>query len=174
MKREWTFATTSQAEAIDFRLPRAGAGTLRIWAGKRGAAQAEIDLTGFEPGWHRVPLANLPASSKLLLALVAGKEQGISISELAISASPLPVDDAPRMTITYPLSGECVNHRVYVRGFIEPAGPAALFVNGVRKADALSEDGGLSFEVSDRAVGAPGNKAFRLNVEEKAVVVAGG
>jgi len=79
----------------------------------------------------------------------------------------LPVDDAPRMTITYPLSGECVNHRVYVRGFIEPAGPAALFVNGVRKADALSEDGGLSFEVSDRAVGAPGNKAFRLNVEAR-------
>ncbi len=168
--RDWTFATTSQPEAVEFRLPKAGVGTLQIWAGdKRTSAKASIDLSGFASGWHRVPLANLPASQKLRLALTAGKEQSIAISELAISASPLPVDDAPRIHITYPLSGECLNHRVYVRGFIDPAGPASLFVNGIRREDAISGDGSLSFEVSDRETGGKGKRAFQLNVEARYV-----
>jgi len=163
--RDWTSAAVSQPEAVEFRLPKAGAGTLQILAGdKRTSAKATIDLTGFAPGWHRVSLATLPAGQKLRLSLTAGKEQSIAISELAISASPLPVDDAPRMHITYPLSGECVNHRVYVRGFIDPAGPANLFVNGTRKENAISEDGSLAFEVSDRE---SGGKAFQLNVEAR-------
>jgi hypothetical protein len=168
--KEWQFTRRSQPEAIEFRLSRAGAGKIQMMAGGKGtSAKATIDLSGFAAGWHRVPLSNLPATDKLLLSLVGGKEQDVAISELAISASPLPVDDAPRMEITYPLSGGCVNHRVYVRGFIEPEGPATLYVNGAAKQDALSSDGSLSFEVSDREAGSKSNKPFRVDVEARYV-----
>jgi hypothetical protein len=114
--REWQFTRRSQPEAIEFRLFQAGDGKIQVLAGGKGtSAKASIDLSGFEPGWHRVPLSNLPAADKLLLSLVGGKEQEVAISELTISASPLPVDDAPRMELTYPLSGGCVNHRVCAR-----------------------------------------------------------
>jgi len=58
-----------------------------------------------------------------------------ALAELRLAASPLPHDgDEARLTVSYPLHGECVDRAAYVRGFVEPvanrSGAPALFVDG--------------------------------------------
>ena len=99
-----------------------------------------------------MPLNRLPRTGALALTLIAGKELAAEISELAIEASPVPADEAPRMTITYPLSGECVNGRVHVRGFLTPAGAQSLSANGGRQDSALDRGGAFAFDMNGKDV----------------------
>ena len=146
--RSWTFARVSQPWALDLRLPARGAGTLTIRAaegGNRGQVTVKLDDLG--AGWHRVPLAGMPATEALTMTLAPGREQAAEISELAIEGSPVPADEAPRLTVTYPLSGECVNGRVHVRGFVTPAGAETLTANQAPVAGALDRGGTFAFEL---------------------------
>ena len=123
-QRTWRFSARSQARALDFRLPKKASGELVIAAESRGdAGRVRVRLDGLTPGWHQVALDSLPVADRLVFLMSGGREAGASIAELSVSASPLPTDMEPHMNVTFPLSGECVNHRVHVQGFIDP--PAA-------------------------------------------------
>ena len=152
-KREWLFATATQPWALDVRLPNKGVGTLTIAAAEGGGKGiVSVNLDQLSAGWHRVPLKGLPVTEKLTFTLDAGKEQEASISELLVAGSALPVDQAPRIVVSYPLSGECVNHRVHVRGFVVPADASGLEVNGAPARGALSSDGAFAVDMSEQQV----------------------
>ena len=122
----------TQPWGLDFRLPGPIVGTLTVASATgRDKGQIAVKLDGLGAGWHRVPLDKLPATDALTLTLAAGEEAAAAISELAIEGSPLPADVAPRLSVTYPLSGECANHRVHVRGFVAPADAEAIYSAGV-------------------------------------------
>jgi RHS repeat-associated protein len=148
--RRWEFASVTQPWGLDFRLPSKGVGTLTVASASGGnKGQITVKLDGLSAGWHRVPLDKMPAGGGLTLTLAAGKEVEAAISEMTIEGSPLPVDEAPRVAITYPLSGECVNHRVHVRGFVTPAGAEAIYAAGHRFDGALGRDGAFAFELAE-------------------------
>jgi RHS repeat-associated protein len=152
-KREWTFTGATQPWALDLRLPARATGTLAIGSidansGSKGTVSVRLD--DLSPGWHRVPLGHLPTATKLAFELSAGKELGAAISELAVEGSALPADEAPRLAITYPLSGECVNHRVHVRGFVTPADAEEIYANGTRIDGAIRGDGAFALELGER------------------------
>ena len=147
--RRWEFTSATQPWGLDFRLPGKGVGTLSVAAGGGGGrdkGEITVKLDGLAAGWHRVPLEKLPATGALTLTLVAGKEEAAAISELAVEGSSVPADESPRMTVSYPLSGECVNHRVHVRGFVTP-GADALYFNGRRIDGAIGRDGEFAVEL---------------------------
>jgi hypothetical protein len=148
--RRWEFASATQPWGLDFRLPTKGVGALTIASTNAGGkGQITVNLDGLSAGWHRVPLDKLPASAGLKLTLAPGRELAAAISEMNIEGSPLPADQAPRVAITYPLSGECVNHRVHVRGFVTPAGADAVYAAGHRFDGALGRDGAFAFELAE-------------------------
>jgi len=157
--RRWEFAGATQPWALDFRLPAKGAGTLTVTAGGgagRDKGQITVKLDGLAAGWHRVPLDKMPATEALTLTLSPGKEETAAISELTVEGSAVPADEAPHMTISYPLSGECVNHRVHVRGFVTP-GADALSSGGRRMADGvLGRDGAFAFDLPEKDVAGKG------------------
>ena len=150
-RRDWSFTAVTQPWALDVRLPAKGAGTLVVGSAS-GSNMGEfvVKLDGLSAGWHRVPLDHLPPSSRLTFRLTAGKELTASISELAVEGSPVPADEAPRLAVTYPLSGECVNHRVHVRGFVTPAGAETLYAAGARMSGAIAPDGSFGFELPEK------------------------
>ena len=140
-------------------------------------SQVTVKLDELSVGWHRVPLDKLPQGQKLTFSLSAGKETPAGISEMQIEGSRVPFDEAPRLTVTYPLSGECVNHRVHVRGFVTPAGADALMVNGAALTGALSSDGAFAFEMSEKQTGgrAPhhrGNLRAVARASDRSLLVA--
>ena len=153
--REWTFSGATQPWALDLRIPERTTGTLIVSSADpraRSKGEVTVRLDDLTPGWHRLPLGHLPPTDKLTLELSAGKELGAAISELAVEGSALPTDAAPRVTVTYPLSGECVNHRVHVRGFVSPAEAEAIYANGARVDGALRGDGSFAMELGEREV----------------------
>ena len=148
--RRWEFSSATQPWALDFRLPGKGYGTLTVASGNaRDNGRIAVALDGLAAGWHRVPLDKLPATEALTLTLAAGKEEAAAISELAIEGSPLPADEAPRIAVTYPLSGECVNHRVHVRGFVTP-GAESIHTDGRRIDGSIGRDGAFGFELPEK------------------------
>jgi RHS repeat-associated protein len=150
-EREWELAARTKPWTLDLRLAEKSSGTLTIAsAGANGRVTVRLDA--LPTGWHRVSLSQLPSTDRLTLSLAGGGESGAAISELAIAGSPLPADAAPRIVITYPLSGECVNHRVHARGFVVPAGATALRANGVEVDGALGADGAFAFDVSEKSL----------------------
>ncbi|MES1208871.1 MAG: hypothetical protein ABUS79_23275, partial [Pseudomonadota bacterium] len=152
-RRAWEFARATQPWALDFRVPARTAGTLTVAnAEGHGRARGELSirLDGLAAGWHRVPLRHLAAARRLTLTLVSGKREKAGISELIVEGSPLPPDAAPRLAVTYPLSGECVNHRAHVRGFLSPPDAQALFANGAPVSGALRGDGVFAFDLPER------------------------
>jgi RHS repeat-associated protein len=155
--RDWTFEGKTQPWALDFRLPEKTAGALTVSAagtqnGHASQGKTIVELDSLSPGWHRVKLDKLPATERLTLTLSAGREQAATLSEVAIEGSPLPADAAPRIAISYPLSGECVNHRVHVRGFVTLPGAELLRVNGGRVEGALGADGAFAVELAEKDV----------------------
>ena len=152
-RRDWTFAGATQPWALDFRLPGHSTGTMVVASGDSKAASkgdVSVRLDDLSAGWHRLPLKHLPSGTRVTLELSGGTELGAAISELAVEGSRLPADEAPRVNVTYPLSGECVNHRVHVRGFVTPAGAEALYANGVRVDGSLRADGSFGMELAER------------------------
>jgi RHS repeat-associated protein len=164
--RSWAFDGTSQPFALELRMPRRARGTLTVTStgpGSRGEIAVKLDeLTA---GWHRVPLDRLPAANRLTLSLSGAGEEEAAISELAVTASPWPADRAPRMSVTYPLSGECVNGKVHVRGFVVPADANAVTVNGTPRSGALSPDGAFALDASAKEIGGADNKPFAVAIE---------
>ena len=163
--REWIFNGPTQPWGLDVRLPSRGSGSLTIAAEGVQAptstkAEVTVALENLSAGWHRIPLDRLPPAEKLRITLASGKELPASISEMTIEGSPIPVDQAPRMAVTYPLSGECVNHRIHLRGFVTPAGASELDANGSPVAGALSADGAFALDLTENQVARHG-----VNVE---------
>src|SRR6185312_11295708 len=152
-RRVWELAQVTQPWALDFRLPAATAGTLTIANAEgrtRSRGELSIRLDGLAAGWHRVPLRHLTAARRLMLTLSSGKRAKAGISELIVEGSPLPADAAPRLTVTYPLSGECVGHQAHLQGFVSPPDAQALFANGTRVAGALHGDGEFAIDLPAR------------------------
>jgi RHS repeat-associated protein len=152
--RAWTFGNLVQPRTLELRLPKRGAGSLTIVGTATGTRQRiTVNLGELSAGWHEIPIDALPVSDRLMLSLTGDEERGAALSELAITASPLPADEAPRVSVAYPLSGECVNHRVHLRGFVEPAEGATLFINGTRRDAALSADGAFAVDLGEAELG---------------------
>jgi RHS repeat-associated protein len=169
--RRWRFAGPAQPRELELRLAKGHGGrqegALVVMAGNASGtdrAQVKIDLGGLAPGWHKVALDALPPVETLTLALAGGTEGAPLISELMVTGSPLPAPTAPRLRVTYPLHGECVNHEVHVRGLATPA-PGELRANGAPVRGARFEPGGFSFAASEKALGGGAGKPFRFTVE---------
>ena len=155
-RREWEFAAATQPWVLDLRLPARATGTLTVAsADTKSSSKGDISvrLDDLSPGWHRLPLGHLPPSAKLTFELSGGAELGAAISELAVTGSAVPADEAPRLAVTYPLSGECVNHRVHVRGFVTPSDAQAMYVNGARIEGALKGEGAFALELGEKEAG---------------------
>jgi RHS repeat-associated protein len=168
--RTWPFAGVTQPRALEVHLSSAGAGTLVVSAadGDARGGKVTVALDGLARGWHRVPLETLPPTTRLTLTLMGGKEAAATLTEIGVSGSPLPADEAPRLEVSYPLSGECVNHRVHVRGWLMPADGASLQVNGAPAAtDALASDGAFALELGEKAAGGGAGKPFEIALESR-------
>ncbi|WP_394844492.1 Rhs family carbohydrate-binding protein [Pendulispora brunnea] len=124
------------------------------------SAPVRIDLKGLEAGWHRVDAGRLPVTNSLSVMLEGTKARGVLpveddhrvVSAVAVTVSAVPRQgDGARIAVSYPLHGECVGHKAYVRGFVTAnAGDrlAAFAVNG-QKAESLGDDASFSAAVPE-------------------------
>jgi RHS repeat-associated protein len=159
-------ARRSQPHAVAFSLASASSGTLAVESLRAGKPdhgfQATMALAGLAPGWHQMALPpDAPPVDGLRVRVEAGGEDGAALAELRVAASPLPRDAGEaRLTVSYPLHGECVDHTAYVRGFVEPvphrSGAPVLFVDGRQAKAALALDGSFAASVREPGGKKPG------------------
>lgn len=115
----WTFGGPAQAHSVSFRIDAPSGGTLELHAEGTRTIQ-RIDLTGRDIGWHDVLLPDSwPVASSLTARVLLPREGTGSVSEIRVGASPA-VSEAQqvRLRVTWPLSGECVDGRMNIRGFL--------------------------------------------------------
>jgi RHS repeat-associated protein len=156
---------------LSFYLGTPARGTLTV-AAEGGPARARqngrvtVDLDGRAAGWQTVPVAGLPKSSALRLRIVGDREGAAQVSEARVQSFPAVATPAD-LTVSYPLHGECHDHKTYVRGFL--AGPVRLpkpqlLVDGQVMTGKIDADG--SFEANvEEPVAAKGKPwSFRLDI----------
>ena len=170
--------TASVATSVDrepaflsFYLDKPGRGTLAVSA-DGGPARAQrtgkvsVELDGRAAGWQTVPIAGLPKSSALRLRVVGDRESTAQVSEVRVQSFPAVATPAD-LTVSYPLHGECDDHKTYVRGFASGAGrlqKPQLFVDGQQLAGKIDADGSFEANVQEPA-GAKGKPwSIRLEV----------
>ena len=161
-------ATPGQLDSLALRIVRPLAGTLVVepTVGGRplGRARASIALDDVQPGWATFPLPGptgaLPADG-VRISLHGVREGAGAISEIRLAVSPTPASSPARLAVTYPLHGECVAGKAYVRGFVtspsDGARSATLTVNGAPAGESFARDGafGMVVEPGARARRAP-------------------
>jgi RHS repeat-associated protein len=135
---------------LSFYLDKPTGGTLTLSANNAGArrqGQVQVDLDGRPAGWQTVPIAGvLPATSDLRVRVRGGHDTIGQVSEARLQWFPALRSQA-ELALSYPLHGECNDHKTYVRGFI--SGPAhaprpQYFVDGQPRLIEIDTDG--SFE----------------------------
>src|SRR4029079_11280745 len=105
-------------------------------------------------GWQTVPVAGvLPASSELRLRVAGDRESKAQVSEARIQSFPALTSPAD-LTVSYPLHGECVDHKSHVRGFV--SGSTRLqrpqfFVDGQLTTGKIDPDGSFEVDVEEPA-----------------------
>ena len=144
---------------------------MTIEALRKGAAPAPlaatVDLAALAPGGTASPApADAAVADGVRLTLRGSPEAGVLFSEVQVAASPIAAGAEPRLTVSYPAHGECVDHRAYLRGFVSGlagAGggrPASLRVNGEAVADGVAADGAFGVLIGEGMVarkrGGPG------------------
>jgi RHS repeat-associated protein len=148
----------AQPSAVSVRVvePLAGqllATTIRA-DGKPGPRQ-ELDVAGLGPGWHTLPLERLAAGKAVRFTWSAGREETGFLSELRLGTSPPPDGPGRRLVVSYPLHGECVDHKVYVSGFVTgqmaEAKRPLLLADGAVVQPGVAADGAFSFTVPEPA-----------------------
>jgi RHS repeat-associated protein len=122
--------------------------------GKLGPQQ-ELDVAGLGPGWHTLPLDRLAAGNGVRFTWSPGREGTGFISELRLGSSPRPEGVGRRLVVSYPLHGECVDHRVYVTGFVTGQGAETkrplLLADGGAVQPGIAADGAFSFVTPEPA-----------------------
>ena len=93
-------------------------------------------------------------------------------SEVRVAASPIPTVGAePRLTVSYPAHGECVDHRAYLRGFVgglAGAGDgrlASLRVDGEAVAGGVAADGAFGVLIGEGHGGQRAGQPWRANLD---------
>jgi RHS repeat-associated protein len=158
------FDGKSQPHDVVFDVLQPSDGLLVVQAlGAKGRSPVKVDLHGMAPGWHRIDASRLGAVDGVAVALTQEKRGGMRsraegalplVSDVAVTASALPAagDDAG-IVATYPLHGECFDHRARVRGFVRSAegSVAAFHANGASFDDAVTRDGSFELTVEEPA-----------------------
>lgn len=179
LARAFEFGAPSQPHYLTFQLQAKSEGQLRLSApGKRSATDLSIDLKGLAPGWHRYPLDGLlPAASQLGVKYQApaqkkSSRRAVPVSDLAVAASRVVSAAQPRLAVSFPLHGECVEGRAYVRGFVDAAAALReLSANGRTAPEFVGDDNGFMALVSPPAGGKqPWSVALRARLQDGQVL----
>jgi RHS repeat-associated protein len=129
--------------------------------------QVNVNLDGRPAGWQTVPVAGiLPTTTGALRVRVWGdKESAAKVSEARIIWFPSPASQAG-ITISYPLHGECQDHKTYLRGFASGSGGLQrpqLSVDGQPMVGKIDADG--SFEADVQEPGAVKGKPWSIRLD---------
>lgn len=124
-------------------------------------------------GWTRIPLDATPTEAEGVRVSIQGDdEQPMKgrIAELRVTGSPRPTGAASSLTVSYPLSGECVDGEAYVIGFLQPDGTGTLAgtklkIDGIPRSKALGPDGAFSAVVEPPASALRSGKKFQVALE---------
>ncbi|MGE5783046.1 MAG: SpvB/TcaC N-terminal domain-containing protein, partial [Myxococcales bacterium] len=179
LKRAFHFDTPSQPHFLTFQLNAPGHGRLELSsASQLRPSKLNIELDGLGVGWHRYPLDQLltPVES-LAVEHVAGAKATASagrhqpakldgVTDVTIAASRIVGDAGPRLTVSYPLHGECVDGKAYVRGFVVGQGdrPDVSLRGATALESAVGRDGSYAFVVQPQH---DAKKAWSLQVQAK-------
>ena len=124
----------------------------KVQEGRRVRARLQ-DLKG---GWSRIALDATPTEADGVRVSIQGDDEHLvkgRIAEMRVTGSPRPTGAASALTVSYPLSGECVDGEAYVIGFLQPDGTGTLAgtklkIDGVPRSKALGPDGAFSAVVA--------------------------
>jgi RHS repeat-associated protein len=156
---------------LSFYLDKPARGTLTVSAeggptrAKR-AGKVSVELDGRAAGWQTVPVAGLPKSSALRLRVVGDRETTAQVSEARVQPFPAVATPAD-LTVSYPLHGECHDHKTYVRGFASGADrlqKPQLFVDGQPLLGKVDADGSFEAHVQEPASAKGKPWSIRLEV----------
>jgi RHS repeat-associated protein len=155
---------------MSFYLDKPTGGTLTVSTADRGAhrkGQVTVDLDKRPVGWQTVPVGGvLPANSALRVRVVGDREGKGQVSELRMHWFPSLTSPAD-LTISYPLHGECHDHKTYVRGFaagLAPGQHAQLLVDGQPRSGQIDADGSFEADVPEPATNRGKPWSVRLDV----------
>ncbi len=155
---------------LSFYLDKPTSGTLTAstdggGSGRKG--QVEVDLKGRPAGWQTVPVAGvLPASSELRVRVVGDKESTAQVGEARILGFPALMSDVS-LAVSYPLHGECSDHKTYVRGFVSGPGrlqKPKLLLDGQPATGKIDPDGSFEADVKEPATAKGKPWSIRLEV----------
>jgi len=148
---------------LSFYLDKPTDGTVTLSADSergRRRAQVQVDLEGRPAGWQTVPIAGvLPPNADLRVRVRGDRESTGQVSEARVQWFPALAPSAD-LAVSYPLHGECNDHKTYVRGFVSGAGPGPrpqYFVDGQPRRIDIDTDGSFESYVQepDAARGRP-------------------
>jgi RHS repeat-associated protein len=164
----------SQPESLWISVDRPLSGSLSVvpvetvqGAELREGTPVTVEGKHLVPGWNRIALDDAPPRTEGLRIRFTGALEGAgAIGEVRVAASPAPREGGPRLVISSPLHGECVDHQVYVRGFVTPPDRAgvALSLNGAPAFGAVQADGGFGETFPERASGVAAGKPWHIDV----------
>jgi RHS repeat-associated protein len=163
---------------LSFHLDKPARGTVTV-SGEGGSARmrrsgrVNVDLDGRPAGWQTVPVGGvLPATSELRVRVVGDRENKPLVSEARIQPFPALASPAD-LTVSYPLHGECLDHKTYVRGFVSGADrlqTPQVFVDGKPTTGKVDADGSFEVDVDEPAAvrGKPWNIRLEVATEDGA------
>jgi RHS repeat-associated protein len=154
---------------LSFYLNKPTRGTLTVSANDQRArrkGQVSVDLQGRPAGWQTVPVAGLPSSPALGLRVMGDRENEARVTEARLHWFPA-LTSPTDLAVSYPLHGECQNHKTYVRGFV--AGPGRvqkpqLLVDGKPMVGKIDADGSFEADVAEPADARGKPWSIRLDV----------
>src|SRR6185437_7346779 len=176
---------------VDLRFPKASqpdsllvatdtgdkTGTITVDPVVNGKVQSDRRVTArlqdLKNGWSRVPLDATPTEADGVRVAIQGDDEHPMkgrIAEMRVTGSPRPTGAASALTVSYPLSGECVDGEAYVIGFLQPDGTGTLAgtklkIDGVPRSKALGPDGAFSAVVAPPSAALKSGKKFQVALE---------
>jgi RHS repeat-associated protein len=131
------------------------------------------DLKEGRDGWSRIPLDATPTEADGVRVVVQGDDEHPvkgRIAEMRVTGSPRPAGASSGLTVSYPLSGECVDGEAYLLGFLRPDGTGTLAgtklkVAGAVQSKALGPDGAFSTIVPPPSGVLRSGKKWQVDVE---------
>jgi RHS repeat-associated protein len=156
---------------LSFYLDKPTGGTLTVagdggWSNRKG--QVNVELDGRPAGWQTVPVAGvLPTTTGELKVRVRGdKESTGQVGEVRVHWFPALTSQAG-ITMSYPLHGECHDHKTYVRGFAAGTGrlqKPLLSIDGAPVLEKIDADGSFEADVQEPAAAKGKPWSIRLDV----------